>query len=74
MYSDDKTLKDFVVELVSTAAARRDYLDVPHDFIARHPWTRKYLSHFAEAYDFMQIAKTKGVQIVCEDEPAAAGF
>ena len=39
MYSDDKTLKEFVVALVNTAAARRDYLDVPHDFITRHPWT-----------------------------------
>ncbi len=69
MYSDDKTLKEFMTVLVSTAAARRNYLDVPSDFILRHPWTLKYLSNFAEADDFMQIAKTEGVQIVCEDEP-----
>ncbi|MDO8579664.1 MAG: hypothetical protein Q7R72_02210 [bacterium] len=53
--------------LVATARARKSEYDVPHEFIKEHPWTLKYLSHFAEANDFMQIAKTEGVQIVLDE-------
>ncbi len=68
MYQNAQMLKEFVDELVRVAASTKDDLDVPRDFIEKHPWTLKYLSHFAEANDFRAIAKTPGVQVVLSPE------
>jgi hypothetical protein len=50
--------------LVKTAAARRDELDVPREFIQAHPWSRRFLSLCHEADQFMQLVKNpRGVSI-----------
>jgi hypothetical protein len=61
-----KEAEEVVKKLLSTAAARKNELEVPNEFIAEHPWTLKYLSHFAEANDFLAMAKTTGVKVAEE--------
>ncbi len=69
MYPNAQALEEFVNELVRVAASLDDDIDVPRDFIKKHPWTLKYLSHFAESKDFRAIVKTPGVQIEIDPCP-----
>lgn len=51
-------------ELLATIKARKNEADVPYHFIDRHPWTLKYLSHFAEANELFALCRKGGVEIV----------
>jgi hypothetical protein len=63
VYPDKKAVEDFMKELLEASANRTDEIDVPDDFISRHPWTVKYLSHFAEADNLLGIAKSGDYRI-----------
>lgn len=62
VYAEEEILK-IIEQLVEVSRSRKSYLDIPVEFIKSHPWSLKYLSNFAEAYDFMLITKTTGVKV-----------
>ncbi len=62
-YANKPEIVALLAQLVAIAAAKKHSMDVPQDFIDQHPWTLKYLSNFAEAKAFMEIAKHPKVEV-----------
>lgn len=63
LYSRDEVFQ-LMENLFVAIKARTGEMDVPDLFIAEHPWTRKYLSHFSEADTLLVECKSKGAHII----------
>jgi len=50
-------------DLVTVAQGRLNNLDIPHGFIAEHPWTSIYLGPYAEGDDFLKLVNDTSVAI-----------
>ncbi|NTV22500.1 MAG: hypothetical protein HGB03_02960 [Candidatus Yonathbacteria bacterium] len=62
-YANEEAAIQVIHDLVATAKRRTDVFDVPSAFIAEHPWTLKYLSHFSEADTLFHLLKEKDATI-----------
>lgn len=61
-YSRD-VVPEIVCALVRVARNRKNYMDVPRDFIKEHPWTARYLANYADSDDFFRIVRQQGLSI-----------
>ena len=61
-YSRD-VVPEIICALVRVARNRKNYMDVPREFIKEHPWAGRYLANYAESDDFFRITRQEEVSI-----------